>query len=91
MLNLYLTRYKYQISCELIDYNIFFWVAILNMTFNIFRDETGRIFGILVNLGTRQLLTAAGFTKENNAPASSSFYSGFTSSKSTYKVISWGQ
>lgn len=24
VLNLYLTRYKYQISCELIDYNIFF-------------------------------------------------------------------
>lgn len=43
------------------------------MAFNIFRDETGRIFGILVNLGTRQLLTAARFTKENNAPASSSF------------------
>lgn len=34
------------------------------MTLNIFRDETGRIFGMLVNLGTRQLLTAAGFTKE---------------------------
>ena len=48
-------------------------IFILNMTLNIFRDETGRIFGMLVNLGTRQLLTAAGFTKENNAPGSSSF------------------
>ena len=43
------------------------------MTLYIFRDETGRIFGMLVNLAPRQLLTAAGFTKENNASASSSF------------------
>ena len=47
--------------------------SIINVTLNIFRDETGSIFGTLVNPGATQLLTAAGFTKENNALASSSF------------------
>lgn len=51
----------------------------MNMTLNMYKDETGSTFGMLVNQSSTQ--RAVRFTKENNALKQS--YNCFTSSLNT--------
>lgn len=64
--------------------------SITNTTLHKFKDETGNVFGMLINQSTMQTIPA-GFTKENNAPNLKQFYSTFARSLSTQKVTSRDQ